>query len=351
MTLRTLLLLVVLFAAWAAHIARAQETPAVPGSLAGIQFFEGTFDELRQKAAKTGRPFFVDFYASWCGPCKTMSKYTFTDGQVGAYANANFLAYKLDCEVGEGPGLAKTYAIDAYPTIIFFDAKGNIIYRLVGMADALSFLQLMQKVNPNGAAKTGKGGADPQALVTDQNYLGLKSQYFELYTQTLLTTGSLAPLAQQYAQAQAYGKQKNDFGYEYFRKDLAKAKTLTDLQLKLLDIGYALGANQLDKVIEVADPLFEAEQLPLDLLPYLAWQFRTQDDVPSAAMRWINQAVRTQGNHANLDTKAYLQYLDGKFADAHETAKLALKAAKTEKAEAAGTETLLLLIDARLKAK
>ena len=57
----------------------------------GIQFFTGTWDEALEKAKEENKLIFLDAYASWCGPCKRMSKSVFTDEKVGEFFNANFI--------------------------------------------------------------------------------------------------------------------------------------------------------------------------------------------------------------------------------------------------------------------
>lgn len=111
----------------------------------GIKFFTGTWAELQEKAKAEKKPFFVDIYAVWCGPCKWMSKNTFTNPQVGEYANQNYIAYKLDGEKGEGPKIAQEYKIEAYPTILFFSAEGKLVGRQVGAQDAEAFISTMKK--------------------------------------------------------------------------------------------------------------------------------------------------------------------------------------------------------------
>ncbi|MCS7028900.1 MAG: thioredoxin family protein [Bacteroidia bacterium] len=112
---------------------------------AGVQFFKGTWNDLLAKAKAEKKPFFVDVYAVWCGPCKWMSKHTFTHPQVAEYANKNFIPYKLDGERGEGPKIVQEYQVQAYPTILFFNSEGKLVGSQVGAQDPESFLATMKK--------------------------------------------------------------------------------------------------------------------------------------------------------------------------------------------------------------
>ncbi len=86
-----------------------------------------------EKAKKAGKPIFMDCYTSWCGPCKMLARDVFTNDQVADYYNAQFVNAKYDMEKGEGPALAKKYAVTAYPTLLFIDPKTEqVIHRVVG---------------------------------------------------------------------------------------------------------------------------------------------------------------------------------------------------------------------------
>jgi len=103
------------------------------GVLVGIKFFEGTWAEALEKAKKDKKIIFLDAYAAWCGPCKRMSAYTFTDEKVGAYFNEHFISYKMDMEKhADGPRLTKNYGLTAYPTLYFVDSEENIVHQTLG---------------------------------------------------------------------------------------------------------------------------------------------------------------------------------------------------------------------------
>lgn len=100
----------------------------------GIKFTKGTWNEILLKAKQEKKLIFVDFYADWCGPCKWMSKEVFTEASVGDFFNENFINVQIDAE-SEFLDLVERSTIDAYPTLIFFDANDNEINRSVGALD------------------------------------------------------------------------------------------------------------------------------------------------------------------------------------------------------------------------
>lgn len=114
-------------------------------SAQGITFEHGTWKDALARAKKEKKMIFVDFYTSWCGPCKDMSQNIMTKPEAGELYNREFVNFKQDAEKGEGPGLAKQYRVTAYPTFIFVDHRGDLIYKFLGRRELDGFLAEGQK--------------------------------------------------------------------------------------------------------------------------------------------------------------------------------------------------------------
>ena len=105
----------------------------LPAQHKGIPFAEGTWAEICSRSVKENKPIFVDCFTTWCGPCKWLAKNVFPKDEVGEYYAANYICVEIDMEKGEGPELAKKWQIRAYPTLIFCDAKGEVLHRSCGV--------------------------------------------------------------------------------------------------------------------------------------------------------------------------------------------------------------------------
>lgn len=106
---------------------------------AQTEFRHITFDEACKAAQAENKKVFVDFYTSWCGPCKKLAKQVFPTQQVGDYLNANFVCIKLDAEK-EGKELAKANGVAAYPTLMVFGADGKQIGSFAGYREGKDFI-------------------------------------------------------------------------------------------------------------------------------------------------------------------------------------------------------------------
>ncbi|AFD06583.1 thioredoxin family protein [Solitalea canadensis] len=113
----------------------------------GIKFFQGTVKETFAKAKQENKLIFVDCYTSWCGPCKWMEKYVFTNDTAASYYNKTFVNYKLDMEKGEGIDFRKQYGVNSFPTYLFLDANGKLVHKAAGRMPTTEFVSIAQKTS------------------------------------------------------------------------------------------------------------------------------------------------------------------------------------------------------------
>jgi thioredoxin reductase (NADPH) len=81
-------------------------------------------------------PVVVDFYATWCGPCKQLSP-LFASSAARLSGKVKFLKVNVD-KVGD---LIRLYQIKAMPTALLFDTSGKILDRKIGMDQIPRFLE------------------------------------------------------------------------------------------------------------------------------------------------------------------------------------------------------------------
>ncbi len=123
--------------------------PAKAGAPSGVHipFLEGKpFAEVRRRAKAEAKPVMLDVVAAWCGPCKVMDQTTFSDPAVVAWSKKNVVPARVDAEKGEGRRIAARYQSFSYPTVLFLDADGNEIDRLVGAFGPADFQRASEAI-------------------------------------------------------------------------------------------------------------------------------------------------------------------------------------------------------------
>ena len=83
--------------------------------------------DFEEKVIKSDLPVLVDFWAEWCGPCKTIGP--ILDELASEFAQT---AKIVKVNVDDNPGLAQKYGIRGIPTMIFFK-NGEVAKSLVGV--------------------------------------------------------------------------------------------------------------------------------------------------------------------------------------------------------------------------
>jgi len=80
-------------------------------------------------AAATDLPKLWDFWATWCPPCKQLKP---TIEALEKEYEGKIEITSID--VDQDKSLSEKFKVEAIPTLVFLDAKGNELSRIVGLA-------------------------------------------------------------------------------------------------------------------------------------------------------------------------------------------------------------------------
>lgn len=98
---------------------------------------ELTLENFDAEIAKS-TPIIVDFWASWCGPCRMLS------GTIEQLAKESDGSYRIGkVNVDEQPELAKRFGVMSIPTLIAFK-DGNEINKSVGVKPKAAILEMVK---------------------------------------------------------------------------------------------------------------------------------------------------------------------------------------------------------------
>ena len=366
----------------------------------GIKFGKHSFVQTLEQAKKENKLIFLDAFASWCGPCKLLDQNVFPKKEVGDYFNANFLNLHIDMEKGEGIEIAKKYGIYSYPTLLFIDGDGKVVYKAVGYMSPQELISIAKEAaNPentleNKIAKFEAGEKDPEFLMgliknTNSSDFSLAQKVATRYFQTRTDTT--------YSKEEAgmllfFTKTTDDDLYKIFTAKKAELSTQIpesylaeyDKQLKLntvLQKSFDANTQRINEPIFIAEgtkiygekeakqllnkinmDLFFAQkkyddyaksalnyyQNPKDFatdeLNNVAWNFYlyvTDKTLLTQVTQLCLEGIKKEENSQNTDTLANIYYKLGDNKNAKLWAKKSIEIAKAKGDEYASTEELL----------
>jgi len=119
-----------------------------------VQFMGTDWDTAKNKAFAEGKLYFVDFDASYCATCRNMDQSTYMDETLASYIKDNVVALRVDVQDFDGVMWSQQYEVDALPTMLVFDEKGNLVKRIVGYKSAGDLLQEFEAIRNKKVATT-----------------------------------------------------------------------------------------------------------------------------------------------------------------------------------------------------
>lgn len=113
-------------------------------------------EEILKEAQDADKPVIIDFYATWCTPCRELEEVTFHDASVVKQAESDFVMVKVDVTKGGNSvheRLLEQYQVKGVPTIVFLDGGGEERrdLRLVDFLPPDQFLGRMAEIKRSGS--------------------------------------------------------------------------------------------------------------------------------------------------------------------------------------------------------
>lgn len=95
-------------------------------------------EDFEEEVLNSSKVILVDFFATWCGPCKMLSPILEEISEI----KENFDIAKID--IDENTELAEKYGIESVPTMIIFK-DGEILNRIVGLYGKNEIIEMIEK--------------------------------------------------------------------------------------------------------------------------------------------------------------------------------------------------------------
>lgn len=101
--------------------------------------------EAFNAAKEKNKPVMIDFFGYWCPPCNQLDEEVFPSAEFKKIAK-DFILLRLDVDTPVSWNLKSKYKIKGYPTLVFTDAKGDEIRRILGAREKNVLVEEMKLV-------------------------------------------------------------------------------------------------------------------------------------------------------------------------------------------------------------
>jgi thiol-disulfide isomerase/thioredoxin/Flp pilus assembly protein TadD len=118
-------------------------TAGVAGAETDVRWADTSWDDIIKQAKDENKYIFIDFFTTWCGPCKRLDKVTYVDEKVVGFLNSN-VPVKYDAEKGFGEELANEYKVAHFPTLVVIGPDGKEVDRHIGYLEPEEFMLVIK---------------------------------------------------------------------------------------------------------------------------------------------------------------------------------------------------------------
>lgn len=97
-----------------------------------------TENEFEEKVLKNDKPAFVDFFATWCGPCQMMAP--ILEEVSNENPEVDFFAIDID----DAENLSEEYGVMSVPNMMLFK-NGEVADRIIGRQSKQSIVSFVKR--------------------------------------------------------------------------------------------------------------------------------------------------------------------------------------------------------------
>lgn len=375
----------------------------------GIEFFEGTLEELMAYAKQEDKAIFIDAYTPWCGPCKVMEKKVFVLPEVSDFYNNFYVSYKLNMESKEGAAFAKQHDVNVYPTYLYLNANGEEQKRAIGARQPNKFVAeareaLIDEEKMAEMKVEYMSGRNDQAFLAAYmqqlwiadaaEYNTVAMDYFNTLTAADLNDSKNLDLV--YALAnditmkgfEVFANNTNLFVNTFGEKSVADKMVVaafnsldtaidnnntalfnqiistikfsgsdkTQSYIHRASLKFYEGVNDWNAYATAADKMINntemdaSESAHINNIAWNVFENTTDKKMLKKAIEWTKLSIELQSTYYNNDTLASLYYKLGKYDDAKAAAQNAVEIAESRGMSAKGAKKLLVKISMKMAA-
>lgn len=238
-----------------------------------------SMEDAQKLALATDKLIIVDFWASWCGPCKKMDMESWNTPEVQELLQ-NFVPLRLD--IDKYKDISRQYGVKAIPYVFIVDANGEVLFDELGLMDKTEVLKVLKEFSVNTSFLRNES----VAFYQHQNYvtsLRLAQKYldYSLYLEDKIKDEFLK-LADNYLRMGGRMMEKDQSNYQLMNQKIE----LLELNADLYREKYGKVERQLNKLNP--DQIEESNKA---LYTYLHYILAAKSGDEAQSKKWQNALV------------------------------------------------------------
>ncbi|GGH01942.1 hypothetical protein GCM10011416_20920 [Polaribacter pacificus] len=353
-------------------------------------------------ASKENKLLFIDFYTTWCAPCKEVDELVFQNDSIQQILKKDYVFLRYNAENDTVFHLSKKHHVSSYPTGLVLNSNGYVVNRKYGFPgddfkslskSVLEFTTQSKELSKQAKFLDGYSNSisiskypkfyidyinrtNTKINPSELNAYWAKEQdvFSEEYFSTLIyfareasNTISNTTLQNKKKYVALFGKTDVDilfyfltsgkFNTAILEKDQLKydeaivfakealSKSWTDDILPSFEIDFLKAQNKWRTVFEINHQLKKEGKFSSGEINYFCWDvYQNCDDmeVVKKCLSWMQEVISEEPSYAFLDTYAFLMYKSG---DKNETKKIVEVAIEAAIKENKKTEDLKKLLN------
>lgn len=360
---------------------------------------EQDYNKALRIASQENKLLFIDFYTTWCAPCKKLDKFVFQNDSIKNLLGKDVVLLKYNAENDTVFHVSKKHHVSSYPTGIILNKEGFVLSRKYGFPgkDVLSLQKSVIEFTNESIAKNKeneiiKGYSNTinsskypkfyadyvnrintkvKKTELDDYFVNTPNKFSEEYFSTLMYFGRKAPVAiadfvlnNKEKYIELYGNtdvntllyfltsakfnvaisEMNQNKYDDAVKFTKRALTWANDILPGYEKDYLKAQNKWDEVFKINQNLKEEGKFDSGYINHFSWEVYKEcnnQEVIAKCIQWMKEVTEQEPNYAYLDTYAHLLHKSGNKKETKRVAKMAIEAAKKENRSIKSLEKLL----------